>query len=175
MVYRIEWRIINHISLRVMVFESYEIHFISFCHSYLDLSHNFHAQICFHSHFFTAHTSLGCRKCLIGMLFDRKPEKLLSRTLYRTHVAAHVILKERKDDVMNNTLFEPLSNYTERERASKLTGLSKKRYHASKLSLRWFSRPRKPRSDGMKPCDFDKWEICINCKITHKQDNKLFI
>ena len=37
--------------------------------------------------FFTARTSLGCRKCLIGMLFD----KLLSRTLYRTRFAAHVI------------------------------------------------------------------------------------
>ena len=23
------------------------------CHSYLDLSHDFHAQICFHSHFFS--------------------------------------------------------------------------------------------------------------------------
>ena len=44
----------------VMVFESYEILF--FCHSYLDLSHDFHAQLCFHSHYiFTAHTSLGCR------------------------------------------------------------------------------------------------------------------
>ena len=46
-----------------MVFESYVIlFFFSFCHSYLDLSHDFHAQLCFHSHFiFTAHTSLGCR------------------------------------------------------------------------------------------------------------------
>ena len=44
----------------VIVFESYGICF-SFCHSYLDLSHDFHAQLCFHSHFiFTAHTSLGC-------------------------------------------------------------------------------------------------------------------
>ena len=34
----------------VMVFESYEIHFFSFCHSYLDLSHDFLAHICFHSH-----------------------------------------------------------------------------------------------------------------------------
>ena len=95
----------------VMVFESYGIHFCSFCHSYLDLSHDFHAQICFHSQFFTAHTSLGCRKCLIGLLFDRKPEKFLSRTLYRTRVAAHVILKVREEDAMNNALFAPLSNY----------------------------------------------------------------
>ena len=35
----------------VMAFESYEIHiFFSFCHSGLDLSHGFHAQIYFHSH-----------------------------------------------------------------------------------------------------------------------------
>ena len=76
----------------VMVFESYEIFFFSFCHSYLDLSHDFHAQICFHSHFFTAHTFLGCRKCLIGILYEPKPDKLLSRTLYRTRVSAHAIL-----------------------------------------------------------------------------------
>ena len=45
----------------VMVFESYGILFFPFYHSYLDLSHDFHAQLCFHSHFvFTAHTSLGC-------------------------------------------------------------------------------------------------------------------
>ena len=44
----------------VMVFESYGSLF-SFCNSYLDLSHGFHAQLRFHSHFiFTAHTSLGC-------------------------------------------------------------------------------------------------------------------
>ena len=34
-----------------MVFESYANHSFSFCHLYLDLSHDFHAQICFHSHF----------------------------------------------------------------------------------------------------------------------------
>ena len=46
----------------VMVFESYGMFFFSFCHSYLDLSHDFHAQSCFHSHFIlTVHTSLGCR------------------------------------------------------------------------------------------------------------------
>ena len=52
--------------LAVMVFESYGIVFFSlffpFCQSYLDLSHEFHTQVCFHSHFiFTAHTSLCCR------------------------------------------------------------------------------------------------------------------
>ena len=59
---------------------------------------------------FTAHTSLGCRKCLIGMLFDRKPDKLLSCTLYRTPIAAHVILNVREEDAMNDALFAPLSN-----------------------------------------------------------------
>ena len=61
--------------------------------------------------FFTAHTSLGCRKCLIGMLFDRKRDKLLSRV----RVAAHVIFKVSEEDVMNDALFAPLSNYRERE------------------------------------------------------------
>ena len=59
--------------------------------AYLDLSHDFNAHICFNS-FFTVHITLGFRKCQIGMLFDRKPEKLLSQTLYRTRDAAHVIL-----------------------------------------------------------------------------------
>ena len=65
--------------------------------------------------FFTAHTSLRRLKCLI-VLFDRKPDKLLSRTPYRTRVAAHVILIVREEDVMNDALFAPLSTY--RERAS---------------------------------------------------------
>ena len=98
--------------------------FFSFCHSYLDLSHDFLAHICFHSHFFTAHTSLGCRKCLIGMLYNSKPDKLWSRILYRTRAAAHLILKVREEGAMNDVLFAPLSNY--RDRASKLTGISNK-------------------------------------------------
>ena len=52
------------------------------------------------------------------MLFDRKPDKLLSRTLYRIRVTA------REEDTMNDALFAPLSNY--RERATKLTGISNK-------------------------------------------------
>ena len=60
--------------------------------------------------FFTAHTSLGCRKCLMGVLFDRKPDKLLSLTLYWTRFAARVILKVREEDSMNDALFAPLSN-----------------------------------------------------------------
>ena len=35
--------------------------FFSLCHSYLDLSHDFHDQICFTHILFTGHTSLGCR------------------------------------------------------------------------------------------------------------------
>ena len=138
--------------------------FLSFCHSYLDLSHDFLAHICFHSHFFTAHTSLGCRKGVIGMLFDGKPDNLLSRTLYWTRVAAHVILRVR-EDVMNYVLFSPLSNY--REGVSKLTCISNKtlsriKAESEKVVL-------------AKPSDFNKCEICINCKITHKQDNRLYI
>ena len=108
-----------------MVFESYGILSFLFCHSYLDLSHYFHAQLCFHSHFiFTAQTSLGCRMSL-GRLFDRKPVQLLSWTLYRIRVTEHVILKvHREDAVMNDVLFAPLSKY--REGASKLTGISNK-------------------------------------------------
>ena len=53
---------------------------------------------------FTAHTALGCREYLIGMLFNRKPDKLL----YRTGGAAHVILKVREEDAMNDALFAPL-------------------------------------------------------------------
>ena len=48
----------------IMVFESYEVHFFLFA---IRISIS---QICFHTHFFAAHTYLGCIKCLIGMLFD---------------------------------------------------------------------------------------------------------
>ena len=102
----------------VIVFESYEIHFISFCHSFLDFSHNIHARICFRSLFFTAHTSLACKKCLTGMQFDCKPDKMMSRTLYKTRVAANVILKIREMDAMNDTLYLRLYQIIEREPAS---------------------------------------------------------
>ena len=118
------------------------------------------------------HTSLGCRKCLIGMQFDCKPDKLLSQTQYKTCVAAHVILKVLEENVMSDALFAPLSNY--REGASKLTGISNKTFSRIKAeSEKVVLAPQKPRNDGMKPSDFDKCEICINCKITHKQENKL--
>ena len=120
--------------------------------------------------FFTAHTSLGCRNCLIGMLFDRKPDTFLSRTLYRTCVAAHIYLKVRKEDAMNDALFAPYSHYRESQQADWHTKQTLSRIKAE--SRRWSSRLG---SHGMKPSDFDKCEICIHCKTTHKQDNKLYI
>ena len=58
--------------LAVMVFESYGILF--FC---LDLSQDFHAQLCFHSHFIsTVHTSLGCRN-----VSDRQAFRLQARQI----------------------------------------------------------------------------------------------
>ena len=92
-----------------------------------------------------------------------------------TRVAANVILKVREEDTTNDALFAPLSNC--REGTSKLTGISNKTLSRIKAesSEKVVLTPRKPRSDGMKPSDFDKCEICINCKITHKQDNKLYI
>ena len=58
------------------------------------------------------------------------------------------------------------------------TGISNKTLSRIKAdSEKVVLAPRKPRSDGVRPWDFDKCEICINCtcKITHKQDNKLYI
>ena len=49
----------------------------------------------------------------MGMQFDRKQEKLLTQTLYKTPVAANVILREREEDAINDALFAPLSNYRE--------------------------------------------------------------
>ena len=148
-----------------MVFESYEINFFRFVIRISISLMIFMLKYAFTHIFFTAYTSLGCRKCLIEMLFDRKPNKLLSRTPYRTRVAAHVILKYAK-----KMPCAPLSNY--REIASKLTGISSR---IKAESEKVFLAPRKPRNDVMKPCDFDKCEICINCKTIHKQDNKLYI
>ena len=90
----------------VMVFESYEILFFRFVIRVSIYLMIFILKYPFTHIFFTAHTSLGCRKCLMGMLFDRKPDKLLSRTQYWTRVAAHVIL-----NATNDALFAPLSNY----------------------------------------------------------------
>ena len=93
------------------------------------------------------------------MLFDRKPDELLSGI----RDAAHVIFKLREEDAMYDALFAPLSNYRESQQAYK--------------TLSCIKTEPKPRSDGMEPSDFDtcKCEICINCKITHKQDTKLYI
>ena len=69
-----------------------------------------------------------------------------------------------------------LSNYRELVRASKLTGLSNKTLLCIKAKSEKVALvPRKPRSDVMKPCDFDKCEIYVNCKITHKHDSKFYI
>ena len=69
----------------------------------------------------------------MGRLFDRKPDKLLPRTLCRIRVTAHVILKVREEDAMNDALFAPLSNY--RERDSKLTGISNKTISCIKADM----------------------------------------
>ena len=71
-------------------------------------------------------------------IFDLKPDKLLSPTLYRIRGAAHVILKVREEDAMDDALYTPLSNY--RKRASKLTGISNKTLSCIKMSRR--SGPR---------------------------------
>ena len=60
----------------------------------------------------------------MGRLFDHKPDNLLSWSLYRARVTAHVILKVGEEDAMNDGLFAPISNY--REGVSKLTGISNK-------------------------------------------------
>ena len=41
---------------------------------------------------------------MIGKQFDRKPATLLSLTLYKSHVAAHVILKVHEEDAMKDAL-----------------------------------------------------------------------
>ena len=70
---------------------------------------------------------------------------------------------------MNDALFAPLSNYS--ERAKKLTGISNKTLSRIKAeSEKVVLAPRRDETWRL-----DKCEICINCKITHKQDNKLYI
>ena len=78
-------------------------------------------------------------------------------------------LKKREEDVMYDALFAPLSNYRESQQAYKTLSCIKTEPEEIVLA------PLKPRSDGMEPSDFGKCEICINCKITHKQDTKLYI
>ena len=80
--------------------------FFSFCHSYLDLSHDSHAQLCFHSHFiFTAHISIGCKMSDRQAFRSHARQILLFWTLYRIRVTAPVILKVRKEDAVNDILF----------------------------------------------------------------------
>ena len=77
----------------------------------------------------------------------------------------------REEDATNNAQFAPLSNYS--EGASKLTGISNKtisRIKADSENAVLGSHEE----TGWCFSDFDKCEICINCKIIHnKQDNKL--
>ena len=76
----------------------------SFCHSYFDICYDFHAHMCFHSHFFSAHTSLGCRKCLMGMFLNH----MLSRTPYRTCVAAcHFKSMRRRCQIIEREILAP--------------------------------------------------------------------
>ena len=89
----------------------------------------------------------------------------------------HIIFeKVREEDAVNDVLFAPSSNY--REVASKLAGISNKTISHIKAadSENAVLAPRMPWRDRMELSDFDKCEICINCKITHnKQDKKLYI
>ena len=76
----------------VMVFESYNMKSIFFILSFVSRSLMIFKLKYASTHiFFTAHTSLGSRKCLIRMQFNRKPDKLLSRSLFKICVAANVI------------------------------------------------------------------------------------
>ena len=73
-----------------------------------------------------------------------------------------------EEDAMNNALFAPLSNY--REGASKLTGISNKTISRIKLTRRMQSSLLGSHEEtGLCFSDFDKCEICINCKIIHNK------
>ena len=150
------------------------------------LSDPFFLSISFYRYWFRSNLSITPGSANLEILINKKTKtkqknkttqknsKNLSQFCTLTHVAAHVILKIRKKDAMNDALIEPLSNY--REGASKLTGISSKTLSRIKAeSEKVVLGPRKPRSEEMKPSYFDKCEICINFKITHKQDNKLYI
>ena len=68
-----------------------------------------------------------------------------------------------------------MMHYLRHYKIKELTGISNKTLSGINAeSEKVVLAPRKPPSDGMKPCDFDKCETCINCNITHKQDSKLY-
>ena len=102
----------------------------------------------------------------LSLLF---PYFLLKGT-WKPGATAHVILKVCEENAVNDVLFAPLSNY--REGASKLRGISNKTISRIKAdSENAVLAPLKPWRDKMEVSDFDKCEICINCKIIHnKQD-----
>ena len=92
---------------------------------------------------------------------------------YIGSVLLHMLFeKVREEDAVNDVLFAPSSNY--REVASKLTGISNKTISCIKAadSENAVLAPRKPRRDRMELSDFDKCEICINCKITQTNKTK---
>ena len=115
-----------------------------FCHSYLDLSHDFHAQLCFRSHFsFTLRIHLLAVEMSDRQVFRSKASQIAVTDPNRTRVTAHVILKVREEDAVNDVLFAPLTNY--REGASKPTGISNKTISGIKAdSENAVLAPRKP-------------------------------
>ena len=85
----------------------------------------------------------------------------------------HVILKVSEEGAMNDALhvFAPLSNYRERL-TGKLTGISNKTLSRTKAdSENAVLAPRKPWRDRVELSDFEKCEVCINCK-THTQQTR---
>ena len=60
------------------------------------------------------------------MLFDRKRDKLLSQI----RVAAHVIFKVSEEDVINDALFAPLSNYSKHTKHYRASMLSRRRWYS---------------------------------------------
>ena len=95
-----------------MGLETYGIRFFSFCHS------NFISLIlgyAFTHILFSLHTLLLAVDMPDRQAFRSQAGKSLPWTLYRIYVTAHVILKVREEDAMNDSLFAPLSNYRERE------------------------------------------------------------
>ena len=73
----------------------------------------------------------------------RSQASQMSGTVLRIRVTAHIILKVREKDAVNDLLFASLSNY--REGASKLTGISNKTISRIKAdSENAVHAPRKP-------------------------------
>ena len=97
----------------VMVFESYGILFFFRFVTHISIS----LMIFMLNYAFTHILFPLCILLLVVEMSDRQAfrsqasDKLLSRTLYRIRVTAHVILKVCEEDAVNDVLFAPLSNY----------------------------------------------------------------